>query len=98
MKYYVYACLVYSILLLFQFDLPGFIAAVVEFYVFICSHSLYEQCLAESQGNALNITENTVIKYDNNGPSTAPNAPPPPYSSCDDMQGQYPNAYLKQMP
>ncbi len=47
--------------------LTSIIVAVVECYVLLCSHSLYQECLTNlgsSHEDAVNTTENTAIKMD----------------------------------
>ncbi len=90
MKYYIIIEGINIVLFILRFDINSFASAAIEFYFLICSNSLYQECLSVASGeNAVNTTENTVIKFDN-VPS-----PPPMYNSCEnDLQaekgGMYP--------
>lgn len=63
--------------------LASILPAVVESYILLCSHSLYQECLiGYSPENAVNTTENTAIKI-NNVP-----LPPVLYNSCEENTAQ----------
>lgn len=67
MEYYIMVEVVVVVLCmhLLSFHLASIISVVVECYILLCSHSLYQECLiAYSPEYAVNATENTAIKID----------------------------------
>ncbi|XP_037040542.1 uncharacterized protein LOC119077432 [Bradysia coprophila] len=85
MKYYLWLEQVLIVLLVFAFvyrlyRVDFLIEALAESYVYICSNSLYQECLlGQYNENAENATENTVMKFDNVPP------PDPVYSTYDEQ-------------
>lgn len=89
MDSYVHGCIANIVLLLLSFNKYGWIGAVVELYVFICSNSLYERYLTEQSGCILNSRENSATKCEDAttpAQSTALEIQPltaPAYSTCE---------------
>ncbi|KAJ6643432.1 hypothetical protein Bhyg_08393 [Pseudolycoriella hygida] len=86
------------ILMGIEISLFIWIVALVEFYLFICSYSLYKQLTSPFEGGAASTTETAGMKK-------GFNPPPPPYDSCEnDMKspsgpsGPSDASYSKQYP
>lgn len=88
MRYYLWVQVAIIILILFSYvynpwRIERLIAATVESYIYVCSNSLYQECLInEYNENIINATQNTAMKLD-----TVPQ-PAPVYNSCDDNSMQ----------
>lgn len=91
MKYYLWIEVVGIVLTMLSRKVVSGVA-LFDCYIFICSYSLYKDYLmGYPPENAVNTSENTIIKFDKNVPS-----PLPLYNSCEndthDTQPQTSNA------
>lgn len=83
MKYYVIIVAVNAIFFLLKWRIEFLILAEIEVYIFICSYSLYVECMTSFPEDGGNTTENTVIRYEH-----SQSAPPPSYESCVDVPAE----------
>lgn len=95
MKYYVIVLGIQVLMLTLRFSIFCFVYAAIEAYIFICSYSVYKECSTIPHENIVTYTENTAIAY-----NTGPVAPPPPYSSYENIAQMPQNngTYVQQMP